>query len=682
MSESDQNPSAQTAAEEAAVLRAALSEHNYRYYVLDDPSIADSEYDRLFRRLQQLEAQYPQLITPDSPTQRVGGEALPFFEEVRHGAPMLSLANVFDFADLFDFERSIQKQIGSEEAVCFTCEPKLDGLAVSLVYEKGTLIRAATRGDGQTGENITSNIRTIPSVPLHLRGESFPEVLEVRGEVILPLKGFTALNRDQMQKGEKVFANPRNAAAGSLRQLDPRITARRPLDIYCYGLVWSENPSGFTTHQEVLCYLSTLGFKVNPEIEQVVGAAAVVDYCRQMADRRSQLSYEIDGVVVKVDSLLWQEQLGYVTRAPRWAVAYKFPAEEAVTQLLGVDFQVGRTGAITPVARLKPVIVGGVTVSNATLHNFDEVKRLDIKINDYVVICRAGDVIPKVQRVLLEKRPATVLPIVPPARCPACHAEINYVEGETITRCDAGLACKAQLKESISHFGSRRALDVEGLGAKLVSQLVDEGLVTNVADLYTLTLEQLSGLERMGLKSAQNIIQALEKSKHTTLARFLYALGIREVGEATALALAQHFVSLKAIECADEEALMSVTDVGPVVAFHIHHFFAQEENQQVIQALLAHGVMWPAVTNPKSSMGESANTLFGKTVVLTGALQGLTRDEVKSLLQAKGAKVAASVSSKTDYVVAGEAAGSKLTKAQALGLLIISEQELMTLLSQ
>lgn len=682
MSRSDANRSEQAASEEAAVLRRVLSEHNYRYYVLDDPSIADSEYDRLFHRLQQLEAQYPKLITPDSPTQRVGGEALPFFEEVRHGAPMLSLANVFNFADLFDFEKSIQKQMGNDEAVCFTCEPKLDGLAVSLVYEKGTLVRAATRGDGHTGENITSNIRTIPSVPLHLRGESFPEVLEVRGEVILPLKGFAELNHDQMQKGEKVFANPRNAAAGSLRQLDPRITARRPLDIYCYGLVWSEDQSGFTTHQEVLAYLRVLGFKINPEIEQVIGTEAVVDYCRRMADRRSQLAYEIDGVVVKVDSLLWQEQLGYVTRAPRWAVAYKFPAEEVVTQLLGVDFQVGRTGAITPVARLKPVIVGGVTVSNATLHNFDEVKRLDIKINDYVVICRAGDVIPKVQRVLLEKRPATVLAIVPPTRCPACHAEINYVEGETIARCDAGLACKAQLKESIRHFFSRRALDVEGLGTKLVNRLVDEGLVTNVADLYTLTLEQWSGLERMGPKSAQNIIQALEKSKQTTLSRFLYALGIRGVGEATALALAQHFSSMVSIESADEETLMNVSDIGPVVAFHIHHFFAQEENQRVIQALLAHGVQWPRGASAPGVMGAMTNPLFGKTFVLTGTLNHLTRDEAKALLQAKGAKVAASVSSKTDYVVAGEAAGSKLTKAQELGLPVIDEQQLMLLLSQ
>lgn len=682
MNDAAANSESEALQQEATQLRAALNEHNYRYYVLDDPHISDAEYDRLFRCLQALEAQHPELICPDSPTQRVGAAPLASFNEVQHATPMLSLANVFEFDGIVEFERSIQKQLGSDAPVDFICEPKLDGLAVSLVYENGLLKQAATRGDGQTGEDITANVRTIPSVPLRLRAEQLPSVLDVRGEVILPLKGFAALNHDQQQKGEKLFANPRNAAAGSLRQLDSRITAQRPLDMYCYSLVGLAESQGFTQHHEVLSFLAQLGFKVNPEIERVSGAKAVMDYCQRMAQRRGQLAYEIDGVVIKVDSLAWQEKLGFVTRAPRWAIAYKFPAEEVETQLLDVDFQVGRTGAITPVARLKPVNVGGVTVSNATLHNFDEIKRLQLKINDYVIICRAGDVIPKVQSVVLEKRPVDARAIVPPHVCPVCHAAITQVEGESILRCDAGLACKAQLKESIRHFVSRRALDIEGLGSKLISQLVDEGLVSEVADLYQLTESQLSALERMGTKSARNILQALEKSKHSSLERFLYALGIREVGETTALALSRHFNSLEAISSADLDALMSVPDIGPVVAQHIQHFFAQAQNQAVIKRLRDAGLQWPEVKHLASESDDIQSALAGLTFVLTGTLANLSRDEAKALLLAKGAKVASTVSSKTDYVVAGEAAGSKLDKAQALGITVIDEQHLLTLLAQ
>ena len=666
-----------TAAEEVASLRNILNEHSHRYYVLDTPSIPDGEYDRLFHRLLELENSFPELIVPESPTQRVGDKPLPHFDEVKHEVPMLSLGNAFDFDGLLEFEKSIQKQLGDDGTVSFICEPKLDGLAVSLLYENGALVRAATRGDGSTGENITSNIRTILSVPLSLMGDNIPYKLEVRGEVVLPLSSFSKLNMEQERKGEKMFANPRNAAAGSLRQLDPRITAGRQLDMYCYGIGWVEGGRTLTTQGGVLEYLKSLGLKVNPEIAQTSGADAVADYCRNMSERRNKLSYEIDGVVVKVDALALQEKLGQVTRAPRWAIAYKFPAEEAVTQLLGVDFQLGRTGAITPVARLKPVTVGGVTVSNATLHNLDEIERLDVHINDFVVICRAGDVIPKVQRVLLEQRPANLEKINRPKQCPVCKSDLEYIEGEVIVRCDAGLACLAQVKEAIKHFVSRRALDVDGMGAKLVEQLVDEGLVTNVAELYRLDIDQLVKLERMGPKSAQNAIDALEKSKNTSLQRFLFGLGIREVGEATALALAKNFGALEDIQAADEEKLMAVDDIGPVVAQHIHHFFQQEENNKVIQSLLDAGLHWEPSVSVGSAPVESK--VAGLTFVLTGTLSRFTRSEAKALLQEQGAKVAGSVSKKTDYLVAGEDAGSKLSKAQSLGVEVISEEQLEAL---
>ena len=666
------------AAEEADSLRKTLNDHSYRYYVLDAPSIPDSEYDRFFRRLQEIEKNFPSLLVAESPTQRVGDKPLPHFEEVRHEVPMLSLGNAFDFEGLSEFEKSIQKQLGDENPVRFTCEPKLDGLAVSLLYENGKLVRAATRGDGNTGENITSNVRTIFSIPLLLMGDNIPQKLEVRGEVILPLKGFAQLNYEQEEKGAKVFANPRNAAAGSLRQLDPRIAAERPLDMYCYAIGWMEGEQMPLTHGEVLAYLKSLGLKVNPEAAQMKGADAVAEYCRNMAEKRTKLAYEIDGVVVKVDSLALQEKLGFVTRAPRWAIAYKFPAEEALTQLLGVDFQVGRTGAITPVARLKPVSVGGVTVSNATLHNLDEIKRLDVRINDFVVVCRAGDVIPKVQRVLLEQRPDNAEQIRHPKHCPVCKSELEYIEDEVIVRCDAGLACQAQLKEAIKHFVSRRALDIEGMGAKLVDQLVDEGLLNNVAELYQLEVDQLAKLERMGPKSAQNVKDALDKSKQTTLQRFLYGLGIREVGDATALSLARNFASLEKIQAADEETLMAVEDIGPIVAQHIHHFFQQEENLKVIQALLDAGLQWELVA---LEVQAAESQVAGKTFVITGTLSRFTRQEAKAKLQEQGAKVSGSVSKKTDYLVAGEEAGSKLSKAQALGVIVIDEQQLEDLLA-
>ena len=663
-----------SAAEEASSLRDTLNEHNHRYYVLDTPSIPDGEYDRLFRQLSELENNHPELLTPESPTQRVGGEPLPYFDEVQHEVPLLSLGNAFDFEELAAFEKSIQKQLKDDSPVNFTCEPKLDGLAVSLLYENGKLVRAATRGDGSTGENITSNVRTIRSVPLTLMGANLPQRLEVRGEVVLPLPSFAKLNQDQEKKGEKPFANPRNAAAGSLRQLDPRITASRGLDMHCYSVGWMEGGLTLATQGAAIDYLQSLGLKVNAEITQLTGAQAVADYCRQIAEMRGSLDYEIDGVVVKVDALDLQKKLGQVTRAPRWAIAYKFPAEEALTQLLGVDFQVGRTGAITPVARLKPVVVGGVTVSNATLHNLDEIERLDVRINDFVVVCRAGDVIPKVQRVVLEQRPDQVEKIERLTHCPVCDAELVYPEGEVIVRCDAGLACQAQVKEAIKHFVSRKALDIDGMGAKLVEQLVDEGLIKNVAELYALNAEQLLKLERMGPKSAENAIAALEKSKNTSLQRFLFGLGIREVGEATALALAKSFGSLDAIQVADEDTLMAVDDIGPVVAKYIVHFFQQEENRNVIQSLLDAGLHWETV---QPSNGESEpNDVAGLTFVITGTLSRFTRSEAKSLLQDLGAKVAGSVSKKTDFLVAGDEAGSKLTKAQSLGVEVINEVQL------
>jgi len=660
-------------ATEAGSLRDQLNHHNYRYYVCDDPEIPDSEYDRLLRRLQELEYQYPELLTPDSPSQRVGAEPLDLFKQVKHLMPMLSLDNAFDDDEILDFNRRIETRLNRTEPVAFACEPKLDGIAVSLLYRHGVLERAATRGDGTTGEDITLNVRTIPSIPLKFIGNNFPELLEVRGEIYMPLAGFNKFNKAARAAGEKEFVNPRNAAAGSLRQLDSRITATRPLEMCAYNVGVIEGGELPTSHTETLEQLKVWGFLVNEYVEEVANINGCLDYYQRMAQRRESLAYDIDGIVFKVNDLVLQQRLGFVARAPRWAIARKFPAQEEMTRLLDVEFQVGRTGAVTPVARLEPVFVGGVTVSNATLHNRDEVERLALKIGDTVVIRRAGDVIPKVVKAITEKRPETARDIVFPTECPVCSSPVERIEGEAVSRCSGGLVCPAQRKEAIKHFASRKAFDVEGLGDKLVEQLVDNDLVHSPADLFCLHLDQLTGLERMAEKSAQNLLDALAASLETTLPRFLYALGIREVGEATAQTLANYFGALQAIEAADQETLQDVDDVGPAVAHFIGEFFDSERNIQVIKSLLAVGVYWPAIT-PRS---ESELPLAGQTWVLTGKFDTLSRTEAKEKLQKLGAKVASSVSAKSTCVVAGPGAGSKLTKAQSLGIDVLDEATLI-----
>nr|WP_086939845.1 NAD-dependent DNA ligase LigA [Thaumasiovibrio occultus] len=658
-----------------AELREQLNYHGYQYYVEDAPEIPDAEYDRMMQELLALEAEHPQMITADSPSQRVGGIALESFEQVAHEVPMLSLDNAFDDESLEAFERRMRDRLNITSPLEYCCEPKLDGLAVSLMYENGVLVRAATRGDGTTGENITENVKTIRAIPLRLRGEGFPARLEVRGEVFMPKAGFEALNAAAIKKGQKVFANPRNAAAGSLRQLDSKITATRPLSFYAYsyGVVDGGNlPDG---QFDALLQLKHWGLPMGPEVRRVSGLEAVKAYYQDIGERRNSLDYEIDGVVIKVDSSALQQTLGFVSRAPRWAIAYKFPAQEEMTLLNGVDFQVGRTGAITPVAKLAPVFVGGVTVSNATLHNADEINRLGVMIGDTVIIRRAGDVIPQVTGVVLSRRPDDAKAIVYPTQCPVCQSPVERVEGEAVTRCVAGLFCQAQRKQALKHFVSRKAMDVDGLGDKVIEQLVDREMVTTPADLYQLTAGQLTVLERMGPKSAQNTVNALNKSKETTLPRFLYSLGIREVGEATAANLASHFKTLDAIQQANHEALIAVEDVGEVVAKHIRHFFSESHNQEVIQRLLDEGLHWPAIADVSA---DTPQPLAGKTVVLTGTLSQLGRTEAKELLQALGAKVTGSVSKKTDVLVAGEAAGSKLAKAQDLGIEIWDEEKLLT----
>lgn len=658
-------------------LREQLREHNYRYYVLDEPSVPDAEYDRLFQQLKQLEQQHPELVTPDSPTQRVGDRALDAFAEVTHRVPMLSLDNVFNDDELVAFDRRVRDRLKSVTEIEYVCEPKLDGLAVSVLYENGMLVRAATRGDGQTGEDITQNIRTLQSVPLKLIGDGYPSSLEVRGEVFMSKAGFEEMNRRAAEKGEKVFVNPRNAAAGSLRQLDARITAQRPLELYCYGLGFVDGE--LTPHHfDNLQLLKRWGLRINPETRRVTGVEALRQYHDDLLARRNQLPYEIDGIVYKVNALALQKELGFVSRAPRWATAHKFPAQEEMTQLLGVEFQVGRTGALTPVARLKPVFVGGVTVSNATLHNMDEVARMDVRVGDTVIVHRAGDVIPKVVKVVLERRPESTLPILLPTQCPVCGSAIVKPEGEAVARCSGGLYCPAQVKEAIKHFASRKAMDVDGLGDKLVEQLVDLELIAHVSDLYKLEVEAVASMERMGQKSAQNLIDALEKSKATTLPRFLFALGIRDVGEATALTLAQHFGTLDNIRNADEEKLQEASDVGPIVASRIAEFFRQPHNLEIIRALRAMGVHW----NEEEPAAREAGALDGKTYVLTGTLTRLNRDDAKEYLQQLGAKVAGSVSKNTDVVVAGEKAGSKLKKAEELGIPVIDEDAFIQLLQE
>ncbi len=658
-------------------LRDELNHHSYQYYVLDDPHIPDVEYDRMYRELQALEAEFPELITPESPTQRVGDRPLSGFSQVKHEIPMLSLDNVFNETELADFYKRIQQRLDSDSEITFAAEPKLDGLAVSLLYEQGRLVRAGTRGDGTTGEDITQNIRTIHSIPLQLIGEAYPRRLEVRGEVFMPRAGFEKLNQLARDNNEKTFANPRNAAAGSLRQLDPRVTAKRPLAMYCYSVGVYEGGKSLSTHSEMLDQLQHWGLPLCKERKTVKGVEGCLGYFNEMAEKRNSLPYEIDGIVYKVDSLKLQQELGFVSRAPRWAIAHKFPAQEEMTTVNDIEFQVGRTGALTPVARLEPVFVGGVTVSNATLHNMDEVNRKDVRKGDQVIIRRAGDVIPEVVKVVPGSRKPGARKVKLPARCPVCGSDVEQLEGEAVARCSGGLFCGAQRKESIKHFASRKAMDIDGLGDKLVEQLVDAGLIEHVDDLYRLTVEQLCKLERMGEKSAGNLVAALQKSKQTTLARFIYSLGIREVGEATAQTLAQYFGSLDAIRSASEEELQAVEDVGPVVAAHIQRFFEQPHNLEVIEKLLNQGIRWEDI----EPTAEEEQTLQGKTFVLTGTLTEMTRDEAKKALQARGAKVTGSVSKKTSYVVVGDSPGSKASKAEQLGVEILDEAALLKLLS-
>ncbi|WP_304526273.1 NAD-dependent DNA ligase LigA [Halomonas sp. I5-271120] len=666
--------------DEVAQLRAALDDANYRYYVLDEPQLTDADYDLKLRRLQEIEAEYPALVTPDSPTQRVGSAPADGFPEVQHEVPMLSLNNAFDEDELAEFVRRVADRLEvAPDSLSFCCEPKLDGAAVSLVYRQGELDTGVTRGDGQTGEGITSNLKTLRSVPLSLRGQKWPDRLEVRGEVTMRHADFEAMNDKAREEGSKVFANPRNAAAGSLRQLDPRITDKRPLEFSAYQLVQgtvSLANIDTPTHSEQMALLRDWGFRVSPELEVVEGAEGIIDYCRRLGEKRDGLGYDIDGAVIKVDDLRLQRELGFVARAPRWAIAFKFPAQEQVTTLEDVEFQVGRTGAITPVARLAPVSVAGVTVSNATLHNQDEIARLGVKIGDRVSIRRAGDVIPQVVRVIEEERPADAREIVFPSCCPVCESQIERLEGEAVARCSGGLFCPAQRKEALKHFASRRALDIEGLGVKLIDALVERDWVTSPADLFTLSAQVLAGLPRMGEKSAANLVAALEKAKATTLSRFIYALGIREVGEATANNLARHFGSLEGLMAAEQADLEAVDDVGPIVAAHLHTFFRQPHNRETIEALIAQGLTWQ-----EEAVSERPQPLTGETWVLTGTLENLTRDEGKARLQALGAKVAGSVSKKTACLVAGEAAGSKLTKATDLGVQVIDEAEFLSRLA-
>ena len=661
-------------------LRTTLRHHEYLYHVMDTPEIPDAEYDRLRRELRELEAQHPELITPDSPTQRVGAAPLASCSQIRHEVPMLSLDNVFDEESFLAFNKRVQDRLKNSDDLTYCCELKLDGLAVSILYENGLLVQAATRGDGTTGEDITSNVRTIRAIPLKLRGDNIPQRLEVRGEVFLPQAGFEKINEEARRTGGKVFANPRNAAAGSLRQLDPRITAKRPLTFFCYGVGVLEGGELPASHSARLQQFKFWGLPVSERVKLCHTPEEVLTYYRKVEEDRPNLGFDIDGVVIKVDSLALQEQLGFVARAPRWAVAFKFPAQEQMTFVRDVEFQVGRTGAITPVARLEPVHVAGVLVSNATLHNADEIERLGLRIGDKVVIRRAGDVIPQVVNVVLSERPEETQEIVFPTHCPVCHSDVERVEGEVVTRCTGGLICGAQRKESLKHFVSRRALDVDGMGDKIIDQLVEKEYVHTPADLFQLTPGKLTGLDRMGPKSAQNIVDALEKSKETTFARFLYALGIREVGEATAAGLAAHFGTIEALEQASIDDLQKVPDVGIVVATHVRNFFAEESNREVIAQLRKEGVRWPA---PVVVNAEEIDSPFaGKTIVLTGSLSQLSRDDAKAQLVALGAKVAGSVSKKTDLVIAGEAAGSKLAKAQELGIAVIDEDEMLRLLGE
>jgi DNA ligase (NAD+) len=652
-----------------------IRQHDYNYHVLDQPTIGDSQYDLLLSELKQLETEYPELLDPNSPTQRVGAKPDSGFEEVVHRMPMLSLDNVFDLDDFRQFVERMKDRLDQSEAPHLTAEPKLDGLALSIRYEQGRLVLAATRGDGQTGENVTQNVRTIRSIPLTLKGSNYPEVLEVRGEVIMKKADFASMNQRLAAASEKTFVNPRNAAAGSLRQLDPSIVASRPLSFYAYGLGEVSEPLG-DTHSEVMDALKNLGIPVNPGL--VSGGPQVIENAYEaLLAERDELPYEIDGMVVKVDVLSLQNTLGFVARAPRFATAWKFPAQEAATRLLAIDVQVGRTGAITPVARLEPVFVGGVTVSNATLHNFDEVARLDARPGDQVMVRRAGDVIPQIVRVMTDQRSEVSQPISMPSECPVCCSPVERAEGEAVIRCSGGLICRAQRLEHLKHFVSRKAMDIDGVGERLLEILIEKEWVTTPADLYRLSAESIEGLDRMGEKSANNVVQAIMQSKETTFARFLYALGIRDVGEATARTLAATFGELDRLINATHDELMEVEDVGPVVAAHIRAFFEVDRNRAVIEDLLDLGVHWQA---PSVEVSQDGPDLTGQTWVLTGTLESMTRDEASDKLRALGAKVSGSVSAKTTMLVAGPGAGSKLTKAESLGVDVIDEAALIALL--
>lgn len=664
-----------TTAQRAAELRRLIDYHNHRYYVLDQPEIADAEYDRLMRELLEIERAHPELVTPDSPTQRVGAQPLSAFGPARHGIAMLSLDNVFDEAGLAEFDRRLRERLGVEEVV-YVAEPKLDGSSLNLRYENGLLVQAGTRGDGVTGEDVTANVRTMQTVPLRLHGSGWPELVEVRGEVVIRKADFEELNRRRLEAGERPFANPRNAAAGSLRQLDPKITASRPLSFFPYGLGAQSRPVA-STHWEILERLAEWGFRLSEQRQRLHGLDEMCSYVERMLSLREELPFEIDGVVYKVDDLAARETLGFTSRAPRWAVAYKLPAVEASSRVRGIIASVGRTGVITPVADLEPVAVGGVIVSRATLHNLDEVRRKDVRVGDTVLVRRAGDVIPEITAVVPEKRPADAVPWEMPASCPVCGAEVMRVEGEAAHRCMGGLYCPAQRVGALLHFASRKAMDIEGLGDKLVEQLVEYDLVKNVADLYRLDRKELLTLERMGEKSTDKLLAAIERSKDTTLPRLIYALGISQVGQVTATQLARHFGDLAPLMEASEEALTAVPDVGPVVARAIAHFFDQPHNREVVEQLQAVGVRWPPVERP---VIDSA--IAGKTFVLTGTLASMTRDEASARIEALGGKVSSSVSKKTSYVVAGEAAGSKLERAQALGVTVLDEAAFLALLEQ
>ena len=657
-------------------LREALDEHNHRYYVLDAPVVSDAEYDRLLRELEALEEQYPDLISADSPTQRVGAQPADGFESVTHATPMLSLANAFSDEEVGEFDRRVRERLDVEEVV-YAVEPKLDGLALALRYEDGRLALAATRGDGRSGENVTSNVRTIRSVPLRLRGADIPAVLEVRGEVFMRRSGFEALNQRLSESGQKTFVNPRNAAAGSLRQLDPAVTATRPLQFCCYGAV-SEGEGLPDTHSATLRQLAEWGLPVSSESAVVAGLSGLLKRYQALGVQRSELDYDIDGVVYKVDSIDQQRELGTVSRAPRWALAHKFPAQEETTRLLAIEVQVGRTGALTPVARLEPVFVGGVTVTNATLHNADEIQRKDLRPGDIVVVRRAGDVIPEVVAPVLDKRPEDSQAWQMPDHCPECGSAAEKVEGEAVARCTGGLVCPAQRRRALEHFAGRAAMDIDGLGSKLIAQLVEKDLVHSPADLYRLDLATLSGLERMAEKSAGNLVESLNKSKQTSLPRLLFALGIREVGEVTAAQLARYFGTLEAVAKADAEQLAQVPDVGPVVAAHIEAFFQEPHNTEVIEQLLALGVEYPEET----PVNNDDLPLTGRTYVLTGTLESMPRAQARERLEALGAKVTSSVSKNTTALIAGAEPGSKLTKAEALGVEVLDESALSELLRE